>query len=180
MPCTGASRKISPMSAIPGSGRPSISLNGQFWGEHGIGNEGCGTHALAALGTGIHVDGASALSGLNDTKTLEKNGTPFPLLYPRATKCPAERSTLSWMSTAVRAAAIPGGRPMGLGPRMTINVPTFLYLLCVSSAVASVIACAVGESAKQAKISGMRSGRINIFLKILNSVSGFIFVSFLC
>jgi hypothetical protein len=120
---------------------------------------------MRSLGTGIHVDGSSALSGLNNTTTLEKNGTPFPLLYARATKCPAERSTLSWMSTAVTVAAMPGGRPMGLGPRMTMNVPTFLYLLCVSSAFASVMACAVGESAKQAKITGMRSGRINIFLK---------------
>src|SRR5215831_14036812 len=145
---TGASRNVNPMSAIPGSGRPSVSLNGQDWGEQGIGNEGCGTHALAALGTGIHVDGSSALSGLNDTTTLEKNGTPFPLLCARATKCPAERSTLSWMSTAVAVAAMPSGRPMGLGPRMTMNVPTFLYLLCVSSAFASVMACADGENAK--------------------------------
>src|SRR4030095_15062478 len=149
----GASRNVNPMSAIPGSGRPSISLNGQFWGEHGIGNEGCGTHAVAALGTGIHVDGSSALSGLNDTKILEKNGTPFPLLYARATKCPAERSTLSWMSTAVAVAAMPGGSPIGLGPRMTMKVPTLAYLFFSSAFFGSVIACAVGESAKQAKNS---------------------------
>src|SRR4029453_13693508 len=98
---TGASRNVNPMSEIPGSGRPSISSKGQSWGEHGIGNEGCGTHALAAPGAGIHGEGSTALSGLNDTTTLEKNGTPFPLLYAGATKCPAERSTLSWMSTDV-------------------------------------------------------------------------------
>ena len=85
------------------------------------------------------MDSSSAF-GLNETTTRVKNGMPFPLLCMRATKWPADRMTLSWMSTQEAIPAMPGGSPTGFGPRMAMKVQTLGYLFFVSTLFGSVIA----------------------------------------